>query len=143
MKVGIIGCGRAAIQGHLPAYRKYNVEVVAVCDILRERAKNVATEFNIPFYYDNFLDLASKADVELIDVATRPGDRGQLLRSLLPFKKPLLVQKPITYDLKEAARLHEEFEKAGVPVAVNHNARWAPVQLKITEYIRDGSLGDI
>lgn len=143
MKVGLIGCGRAAVEGHLPAYRKYNVEVVGVCDIIRDRAKKVAAQFKVPFYCDNFLDLASKQNVEIIDIATRPEGRAKLLHALLPFNKPMLVQKPITYDLGAARRLHYEFEKAGVPIAINHNARWAPVQLKIAEYIKDGSLGEI
>ena len=51
LKVGIIGCGGIANHKHLPALASLdNVEMVAFCDILEERAVNAkekyGTEFN-------------------------------------------------------------------------------------------------
>ena len=47
IKVGIIGCGGIANQKHLPALKALGdrVEIVAFCDIIRERAEKAAKEY--------------------------------------------------------------------------------------------------
>ncbi|MEU8268278.1 Gfo/Idh/MocA family oxidoreductase [Sphaerisporangium sp. NPDC049002] len=79
----------------------------------------------------------------LIDVATRPDGRLNLVRELLPYGKPLLLQKPVSYTLDEATAIAREAAQAGVPVAVNHNLRWAPAQRLLLDWARTGRLGDL
>lgn len=46
LKVGIIGCGGIANGKHMPALKKLdNVELVAFCDIIPERAEKAAKEY--------------------------------------------------------------------------------------------------
>lgn len=46
IKAGIIGCGGIANNKHLPAIRKVDrMEMVAFCDIIRERAEKAAAEY--------------------------------------------------------------------------------------------------
>lgn len=143
MKVGLIGCGRIAFEAHLPAYKKYNVKVVAVCDLIESRAKQAAKEFNIPHYFTDAEELAAYKEVELIDIATRPSDRIDLLRSLYQFQKPMLIQKPLCYSYDEAALITEEFRRNALVGAINHNARWAPVSLQLAEWISQNKLGTL
>ena len=45
LKVGVIGCGGIANRKHLPAMAKNgNFEIVAFCDIIRERAEKAKAE---------------------------------------------------------------------------------------------------
>ena len=49
VKLGIIGCGGIANSKHMPALKKMeDVEMVAFCDIIEERAKKAAEEFGVP-----------------------------------------------------------------------------------------------
>ena len=143
MKVGLIGCGRIALEAHLPAYKKYGVEVVAVCDIIEERAKNAAKSFDVPFFCADLQELAALDAVELIDIATTPINRLELLRQLYAFNKPLLIQKPLSYNLEEAKLICNEIDNAGIKAAVNHNARWSPVNLKIQDLLKQNSIGEL
>ncbi len=143
MKVGLIGCGRIALEAHLPAYKKYNVEVVAVCDLIKEKAQKAAEEYNIPFFCTDARELAARQDVELIDIATTPVDRISLLRSLYFYNKPLLIQKPLSYNLAEASMICDELKSNGIKSAINHNARWAPVSKKIDSIIKSKELGEL
>ena len=47
LRVGIIGAGNIACGAHLPAYKllKDKIEVVAIADIVRERAENAAKSY--------------------------------------------------------------------------------------------------
>ena len=47
IKIGIIGCGGIANQKHLPSLKKFDerAEIIAFCDIIRERAEKAAREY--------------------------------------------------------------------------------------------------
>ena len=48
LKLAVIGAGGIARVAHLPAYKNMdNVELVAICDIIEERAKEKAEEYNV------------------------------------------------------------------------------------------------
>ncbi len=143
MKVGIIGCGRIAFEAHIPAYKKYNVEVVGVCDLIEDRAKKAAEELGISFYCMDARELAEYSEVELIDIATPPYGRRDLLKTLYKSNKPMLIQKPLSYDLDEAKEICKEIKNNKIIAAVNHNARWAPVSVKIKELLQEKELGEI
>ena len=49
LKIGIIGCGGIANGKHMPALNTVDgVEMVAFCDIIKERAEKAAKEFGTP-----------------------------------------------------------------------------------------------
>ena len=50
IKVGIIGCGGIANGKHLPAlsHQSHRVEIVAFCDIIKERAEKAAQKYGTP-----------------------------------------------------------------------------------------------
>lgn len=143
MRVGLIGCGRIAFEAHLPAYKKYGVEVVAVCDLIEERAKRAAEEYQIADWYTSAADMAANENVQLIDIATPPHGRIGLLRSLYKFNKPMLIQKPLSYDYSEAELICREIKEQNVVAAVNHNARWAPVSEQLTKWLATNKLGEL
>jgi predicted dehydrogenase len=143
-RVGLIGTGRIAGTGHVPAYQKYGVEIAAVCS--RNRADADACAASIsgePNVYVDALELASDPAVEILDVATRQHDRAELLRSLLKFNKPILSQKPLCSDLDEAEAIVAEAAAAGVPLAVNHNLRWMPTNRLVKDRIASGLFGEL
>ena len=142
LQVGLIGCGRIAAEGHLPAYRQGGVRVSAVCDVDSAEARRLAELYGASVELDA-MRLANRSDVDVVDIATQPHDREQLLRALLPVGKPMLVQKPVLYDLAAARLLAVDVRRAGVVVAVNHNARWAPTHHQVRQWIKAGRLGDV
>ena len=49
IKVGFIGCGGVAYMKHLPGLKpEKDVEMVAFCDIVKERAQKAAKEYGTP-----------------------------------------------------------------------------------------------
>ena len=49
VRIGIIGCGGIANNKHMPALRKIpEVEMVAFCDIVEERAVKAAADYGTP-----------------------------------------------------------------------------------------------
>ncbi|HRE25679.1 MAG TPA: Gfo/Idh/MocA family oxidoreductase, partial [Anaerolineales bacterium] len=65
IKIGIVGCGFIANRKHLPMLLLHNdVEVVAFCDIIKERAEASAKQFGTADakVYENYQDLVARKD---------------------------------------------------------------------------------
>jgi ATP-dependent protease Clp ATPase subunit len=71
IKVGVVGIGGIGRGTHLEAWMTNpDVEVVAVCDIIRERAEKAAQKHNIPYVFEDYKDLIALEDLDLVDICT-------------------------------------------------------------------------
>ena len=58
VRVGVIGAGYIADSVHLPSLTEIeNCEVVAICDLFEEKAKNMAEKYNIPKTYVSYHEM--------------------------------------------------------------------------------------
>ncbi|GAA3327860.1 hypothetical protein GCM10020331_069510 [Ectobacillus funiculus] len=68
LKVGVIGCGSIAKYRHLPEYHaNKEVEIVAVCDIVTERAENMAAQYGAKAFTD-YKEVLELDDIDAISV---------------------------------------------------------------------------
>ena len=60
LRVGIVGAGNIAVSAHLPSYMELKdiVEVVAIADIVPERAKDAAFSLGVNREIDPFMTLS-------------------------------------------------------------------------------------
>lgn len=142
--VAIVGCGGIAKTWHLPAYGKYGVDVVGVYDRVPEATEDVRERF--PFVrrvYASLDDLLADPEVEVVDVATRPEVRLELIGRAVEAGKHVLAQKPLADDLHAAREMVDEAERRGIKVAVNQNGRWSPPWRIATLLVEQGAVGDV
>ena len=70
VKVGIVGVG-LVFTSHLKGYLSHpNAEVLAVCDLDGDRARQFAEKYKIPQVYSSFEEMLQKADINTVDIAT-------------------------------------------------------------------------
>jgi predicted dehydrogenase len=142
--LGLVGCGDVAKSFHLPAYAEYGVHVVGVYDPAPEATEGIRDRF--PFVrrvFPSLDELLADEEIEIVDVATRPAVRPELIRQAIDAGKHVLAQKPLALDLGAARRLADEAEERGVRVAVNQNGRWAPPWRIATLLIEQDAVGDV
>jgi predicted dehydrogenase len=141
--IGVIGCGGIS-RYHLTAYRAAGYPVVALCDVdvARAQERRVAY-FPAADVYADYRDLLRRNDIRVVDVATHPAIRGEIIAAALAAKKHVLSQKPFVLDLDKGYRLVEQAERQGVLLAVNQNGRWAPHFSYLLRATQAGLLGDI
>jgi len=124
--IGLIGCG-GITRNHLKAYRAAGYDVVALCDIDKQRAIERQKEFYPQAKtYTDWRNVVRRSDIQVVDIATHPAIRRPIIEAALSAKKHVLSQKPFVLDLDEGERLVELASKNNVRLAVNQNARWAP-----------------
>ena len=142
--VALVGCGDIATSWHLPAYAKYGVQVVGVYDPAPEATAGVLDRF--PFVrrvFGSLDELLAADEVEIVDLATRPDVRTQLILRAIEAGKHVLAQKPLAPDLRAACEVTEAAERRGVRLAVNQNGRWSPPWRIATLLIEQGAIGDV
>jgi predicted dehydrogenase len=141
--IGLIGCGGIARGAHLPAYRKFGYRVVACCDLNEEAMRQARDGFEIPFGTTDADELLARPEVEIVDLAVHASQRLPLVERIAAAGKPVLSQKPFALYWEDARHMVEVCERAGVPLMVNQQARWAPVHRAVKVLIDRGVLGHV
>ena len=103
LRVGIVGAGNICTTAHLPAYAKITdiVEVVAIADLVIERAKDAAEKWNIPNYYASVEELMENVDVDYIDICTYTGQHAPVCIAAAKAGKHILCEKPLAATLEQ------------------------------------------
>ncbi len=141
--IGLIACGGITAT-HLRAYKKAGYKVVALCDLIEQRAQDRRKEFypKADVYVD-YRDVLARDDIEVVDIATHPKDREPLLEAALRAGKHVLSQKPFVLDLDFGKKLIRLADRKGVKFAVNQNGRWAPHFSYLRNAVAAGLVGEV
>ena len=142
-RIGSIGCGGIARGAHLPAYRRFGYRVTACCDVIAENACQAAQDFGIPFWTTDVDALLARPDVDVVDLAVHARQRRPLIEKIAGAGKPVLSQKPFALDMEDARAMVEACRRAGVPLMVNQQARWAPAHAALKRVLEAGVLGHV
>lgn len=141
--IGLIACGGITEQ-HLKAYRKAGYSVIALCDPDISRAEARRKQFYPKAsVHSDYRDLFKRDDIQVLDIATHPHERHEIVEQALLARKHVLSQKPFTLDLSKGERLMALARKQNVKLAVNQNGRWAPHFSYIRQAIGAGLLGRV
>jgi len=141
--IAVVGCGGVARRAHLPAYRSFGLRVALACDTFEERARQLATDFDVPDWTTSIEDVLQRSDIDVVDLAVRVEDRPPLVESIARAGKHILSQKPFALTLREAKQMGECCEQGGVKLMVNQQARWAPAHRAARVLIDRGILGHV
>ena len=95
VRLGVIGCG-VICGSHLKLAAEYaDAQVVAVADMMVERAKATAEKFSIPSYYGSDDELLNDARIQAVVLALPTGVRTPIVFKALNHGKHVLIEKPI------------------------------------------------
>jgi predicted dehydrogenase len=141
--IGLIACG-AITKHHLTAYRNAGYNVVALCDVVEEKARKAQQTFYPDArVFTDYREVLEQDDVEVVDLAAHPDQRAGMYGEAIAAGKHILSQKPFVTDLDLGRRIVEQAEARGVKLAVNQNGRWAPHFSYMRRAIAEGLIGDV
>jgi predicted dehydrogenase len=142
-KIGLIGCG-GITEHHLKAYKAAGWEVAAFHDANPDAAEKRRNEFYPQARVcRDVADLFADTEIKVVDIATHPKVRAELIEQAVTAGKHILSQKPFAVDLATGERLVKLAENAGVRMAVNQNGRWAPYFSYMRHALRSGLIGEV
>ncbi|KAB8128265.1 Gfo/Idh/MocA family oxidoreductase [Gracilibacillus oryzae] len=143
LKVAVIGCGSIAIHRHLPEYASNDsVDIVAVCDIVEERAQKSAEKYGAQAYTD-YKQAITESGADLVSVCLPNYLHAPVSIFAAENGKHVLCEKPMATSDEEAQQMIAASERAGKKLMVAHNQRFVASHQKAREIIANGELGNI
>ena len=146
VKVGIIGCGGIGQNKHMPSLHKIpNVEIVAFCDLIEERAQMCKEKFGTPdaFVCTDYKQLLAIEDIEVVHVLTPNREHAQITVDALYAGKHVMCEKPMAKTAEGARQMVAASKATGKKLAIGYQHRMKPQALYAKEYIESGALGEI
>ncbi len=136
MKVGMIGCGKVALEGHLPAFKQLGLNVVGAADTNEAALKKA----NVKAKYADHHELL-KQDLDMVSICTPPFLHCQMCIDAAERGINILVEKPLALSVEEGIAMKRKVEKSGVKLCVVHNYKFMDPIVKAKNKHEDGQLG--
>ncbi|MFD1334216.1 Gfo/Idh/MocA family protein [Oceanobacillus iheyensis] len=143
VRVAVIGCGSIAKNRHLKEYSaNHQVDIVAVCDIVEGRAKQVAELHNAKAYTD-YKQLLKEEEVDAVSVCLPNYLHAPVSIAALEAGCHVLCEKPMATSKEEAEEMIQAAEKNNRKLMIGHNQRFVASHQKAKQLIESGELGKI
>jgi myo-inositol 2-dehydrogenase / D-chiro-inositol 1-dehydrogenase len=147
IRIGIVGCGRAASSLHVPALRGVaGAAIVALSDSDPGRLRQLASQCDGAAGVPDYLNLLEDERVDLVAVCVPATVHAAVAVAALRARKHVFVEKPLALTLEECDRLVDEArlaESHGARSAVGFNLRSHRLVGQARNIVQSGQLGGI
>ncbi len=145
LNVAIVGMGGIG-NVHARCYQKEpQAKIVAVCDILKERADAAAEAYGAPAFYSVEDLLRSGIPMDCASMCTagkeNGGDHYVPTMELLEAGIPVLGEKPISNEVPKAKEMAALARKKNLRYGIDLNHRFTPAARRAKQWIAEGRLG--
>lgn len=146
LKAGIVGCGGIANGKHMPSIKQIpEVEMVAFCDIVEERAVKAANEYGAEGskVYTDYKELLEDKSIDVVYVLTPNKEHSFITVDALKAGKHVMCEKPMAKTSKEALEMVETAQKTGKILTIGYQNRYRSDSQYLKVLTERGDLGDI
>lgn len=143
-KFGVVGCGSIGpTHGAAIAQIPQEAELIAVADVVSERAHNMANKFGVKRVYSEFAELLADKDLDVICICTPSGMHADMAIRAMEAGKHVVVEKPMEVTLEACDRMIAAEDKTGKKLTVISQHRFDAATQLVKEAIDKGQLGKI
>jgi len=146
LKAAIIGCGGIANGKHMPAIRQIEeLEMVAFCDIVVERAEKAAKQYGTADAktYKDYKDVLKDKAIDVVYVLTPNREHSFITIDALNAGKHVMCEKPMAKTSKEAKEMVETAKKAGKVFTIGYQNRYRDNSQYAKKMVARGDLGEV
>lgn len=139
-RIALVGCGRIS-QRHIQVLTQMpHMKLVAVCDLLADRAREVATPLGIPHYLDA-LEMVMREKPDIVSILTDSGSHSSIGIEIAPHVSVVVVEKPMALTLEDADNLIETCEAHATRLFVVKQNRFNPAIQQLRRAVDQGRFG--
>jgi predicted dehydrogenase len=147
IKTALIGCGSVSLIGILPQLvvpdARERIDLVAVCDVVAERAEATAAQFGVPDAYGDPEAVFARPDIELVLIITPIPFHYPLTMRALAAGKHVYVQKTMSTTYAEAEEMIAAARERGLTLIAAPGQMLAPAMQKMKALVDGGALGKV
>jgi len=148
IRVGLIGCG---MQGNVLLDRGFeprrktldDFDYAAVCDVWQPRLDYAQKRTAAEFATRDYREVLARKDIDGVVVVVPDHSHYRIASEALLAGKDVYLEKPMTYTIDEARKLHDLVQQTGRMLQVGGGGPGTPLHWKVHEYIKAGRLGKV
>lgn len=141
---GVIGTGIVGGAWHAHVYHNMpQAQLVAVCDLDEDRAREVGERYGVPHVYTDYRDLLARDDIAAVSIATPDFAHRDIAVAAAQAGKHILVEKPLATTVEDAEAMLAAVEAAGVKLMVDFHNRVSAPFVQARQSVMAGELGDL
>ena len=141
LNYGIIGCGKIA-QRHEEHIEKLG-KLVAVCDIIKEKAEKLGSKYKAEPYQQIEEFLTANRDIDVISVCSPNGLHAKHSIKSLKAGFHVLCEKPMALSVHDCGEMISVAERANKRLFIVKQNRFNPPVVAVKKLIDEGRLGKI
>ncbi|MEA5024035.1 Myo-inositol 2-dehydrogenase [bioreactor metagenome] len=142
MRFAIIGCGRIAPKHAESIVALEEAELVAVCDIVPERAQAFADKYGAK-PYTSYEEMLAKEEIDVVTIATESDLHAPIGITCAKAGKHVMVEKPMAMTLASADELIRTCHEEGVKLSVIHQNRYNKSIKLMRQALEEGRFGKL
>jgi len=144
LNIGVIGAGWWATYAHIPGINQHGrAHLRAVQNRGKEKAKQVARDFEADLAFTDYKDLVLVDDLDAVVVSSTPNMHFEHAKFALEQGKHVLIEKPMTFTVTEARELCDLAAKMNLQFLVSCPWHYTRHGMEARELIKQGALGDV
>lgn len=138
VRAGFVGCGGHSYRNIYPALRYAPVDLVAVADVVKERADTYAREFGARRAYSDYREMFDKEELDCVFVVTNYDELGRprfprIATDAMQAGLHVWIEKPPAADLAEIEAMMAIERETGKFVSVGFKKMFTPSNEKARE----------
>jgi myo-inositol 2-dehydrogenase / D-chiro-inositol 1-dehydrogenase len=143
LRVGIIGAGRIGkVHAETLAFRLPQAAPLAIADVNREVAQEVATRCGIPHVTKNNDEVFRNPGIDAVLICAPTSTHADLVIEAARAGKHIFCEKPIDHSLTKIDQALTAVEKAGVKFQVGFNRRFDANFARVRKAVTSGEIGE-
>ena len=143
LRLGVVGTGGIWTACHAPAWKTHpEVEIVAVCDVVKEKADRWATDTGAKAFYDH-KQMIAEAKLDFVDICTPNLYHSKIAVAALEAGLHVFTEKPDAINPIEAQKMADAAKKSGLTLMAMRNNRWLPQSMWMKKFVDAGNMGEV
>jgi len=140
VRMAVVGAGfwgknHVRVLSELP-----NAEIIAVCDIDKQRADAISEKYGIKSY-DDSLEMYRREELDAVTICVWSSRLAEEALKALGFGKHVLVEKPMASSISDAKKVLRTAKEKKLKLAVGFIERFNPGVRRVKKAIENGLIG--
>jgi len=127
LRIAIAGLAHGHVSGFLNSgVKRQDVKIVAIFDPDAALVAKYGTQYKLP-KEAQFTDLGKMLDAikpEAVATFTSTYDHAMVVEAAAQRRIPVMMEKPLATDMKQARAIQQAAARGGIPVIVNYETTW-------------------
>ncbi|KPJ62676.1 hypothetical protein AMK68_04630 [candidate division KD3-62 bacterium DG_56] len=146
IRAGFIGCGSHATRSILPSLQYAPVELIAVCDLVEEKARRNCRQFGAERWYTDYRKMLDEEELDAVYIVTNYDEEGRPRYPALSIEcmqsgRHVWIEKPPASSVVEIEEMRRVSQTTGKHVVVGFKKVFFPSIVKVKEIIESEEFG--